>query len=274
MAIDNVQNTVAHFLAHHSACHLSDGADRHIIHEGDVQVRFTFFKALVEHVGHHLPDHAGFQALRIIELGNRIVCLNGSGPASVRNLMAEKLPELFIGYSFDISCCITRQLCEVFTDRGVCSFNGNRSGEANVRRRGADQDLIVPAVNLKASCPIVPVTEGFIIQGNGNLFAFTGFQEDFGKTFQLPVRAVNGRILCMHIQLYNFSAVYSAGIFQHKGRLLLCNLQITVGKGRITQAVAKGEEHRNFCRAIIPVTDVKALAVFHIAFFRREVGSR
>ncbi len=63
--------------------------------------------------------------------------------------------------------------------------HGHVAGQLDIRRGGADQDLILAALDLKLVGFDIEVPERFVVKGDGDGFALTGLQEDLLKTFQL-----------------------------------------------------------------------------------------
>jgi hypothetical protein len=53
-----------------------------------------------------------------------------------------------------------RQLRRIFAARRVCSLDGHRAAEADVRHACADQNVILAAVDLEAAGLVIPVAEG------------------------------------------------------------------------------------------------------------------
>ena len=186
--------------------------------------------------------------------------------------MAEQRSELRVRDGLDVCLGIGGQLCEIFTGRSICALHGNGAAEADIGCGSADQNVIFSAVNFKPVGDTVPVAEGLVIQRNGDLLALSCLQEDFGKTFQLTIRPVDTGIFCMDIQLRYLGSVDFAGVLQGKDGLFVIDLQIAVGKGGIAQTVAEGKQHRNFCRAVIPIAHIEALPVFHASLLCRKIG--
>ncbi len=174
MAVDDRQDAPAHILGDHAAGHLSDGTEGHVVDEDDIQVRLALGNALVEHAGHDLVDQAGLQALRIVELADGIVHLQGAAPGSIRDRAAQELFKLGVGNLLDIPGRVAGKIRHRIGKSRLGTLYGYGSTKLDVRHRGADKDLILSAVHLELVGLRVEVTEGLVIEGDGHGPALAG----------------------------------------------------------------------------------------------------
>ena len=95
--------------------------------------------------------------------------------------MAQQDLKLPVRDSVDIAAVIAGELFAVIGIGGVGPGHRHTAGQPDIRSGGADEDLIPAALDLKLVGFDVEVAKCFVIQGNGDSFAFASLQKDLCK---------------------------------------------------------------------------------------------
>src|SRR5262249_47021165 len=137
---------------------------------------------------------------------------------------------------------------------------------ADVARRASHRNRICPGVLLPSVRLLVPCRKCAGRERNGNVAAFTWFQDDFLKALQLQ-RWLICRWGIRYVQLHNFGSRSAARIRNAHVRdstITLClQPEIAVAKGRVRKAESEREERRLIVLVVPPVADKNAFIEIH-----------
>ena len=145
---------------------------------------------------------------------------------------------------------------------------GNRSSflyiccQADIPAGSTNAQLIAAAFNDPIIFQNAPDREAAIVQRNGYLLFFAGFQGNLCKTLQFLLRAEHTVGLRMDIQLGNFLTINMTGIADSETGGIFTYFQIGVCKVRVAETIAEGILYFPFRRIEITVAHIKALPIF------------
>ena len=263
VSVAHQQHIFRHGHAHHAAHHLGHAAERNIVNEQQIQIRFAVLNGLVDLAGQDPVEQPCHRILRIEELTDRVIEFQRSGliPGMHRQFSAQQRLEFPVRHIHNLAVLI-----RIRRNRGIGillsgSLDAEGCTQSDILAGSSDHDVIRAAFHFKGFTLHVIIPESIGIKGNRNLLRLSRFQGHAHKPLQFLGRTEYlGPGQC-NIELRHLISVHIACVGDVKGNPLVGDIQVVVAEGCITHTETERETDFLSGRLEIAVAHIDALAV-------------